>query len=292
METAPKQNTGGRECGMQTALAIQGGGKTYQNMYIIVDYVKDNIEAKVRARRCLIYDTNGEYTPEEFAKNGIPNFNARRIAVKDVRAWCRDPKTIECRRIDAKALGISEKKTVLEYLASNVIDCLLVIEDVNTYVLQMSHMEAVIGKLVSLRHYGVDVLISYQSARAAEPRIYQNSRWVRMHFIGDNVDESKSKIPNFPLYKIAQIIVTQRFEKGDIRFFVFIMGIGGRKLEGAFTKAEWEDACDKYFLINKKEVREHALINKSSEEESRKKLVDRYTMLYYGNKDAQTQITK
>jgi len=38
-----KQNVGNRECGLMTALAIQGGGKTYQNMHLIANYVKDKI---------------------------------------------------------------------------------------------------------------------------------------------------------------------------------------------------------------------------------------------------------
>ncbi len=285
MAVEEPKNIGGRECGMMTTFAIQGGGKTYQNMLLAVKYIKDKIETKVKGRKCLIFDTNGEYTTEEFAKNGTPNFTARTLGLKDVNAWCRDPKITECRRIDAKSLGIDQKKKVLEFLASNVVNCLLIVEDINTYVLQVSHMEIVVGKLVSLRHYGVDVLMSYQSARAVEPRIYQNSRWIRMHFIGDDVFESKSKIPNYPLYKIAQILITKRFEQGDIRFFLYITGIGGRHIEGDFILLEWEDACDKYFLINKKLVKEDSLINKCSEEESRKKLVDRFTMLYYDNSD-------
>ncbi len=287
-----KQNTGGRECGMMTTFAIQGGGKTYQNMHAISKYIKDKPDTKVRGRKTLIFDTNGEYTPEEFAKNGIPNFKARTLALKDVRAWCRDPRMIECRRIDAKSLGVDEKKKVLEYLASNVINCQLIIEDINTYVLQLSHMEIVIGKLVALRHAGVDVIMSYQSARAVEPRVFQNSRWIRFHFIGDDIDESKSKVPNYPLYKIAQILVTKRFEAGDIRFFLYITGIGGRKIDGDFTLAEWEDACDKYFLINKKLVKEDCLINNTTEQQSRKKLVDRFTNLYYDNPDKPVKQTE
>jgi hypothetical protein len=280
----PKKNVGTRECGMMTAAAIQGGGKTYQNMHLIAKYVKDKIETKVRGRKSLIFDSNGEYTTEEFAKNGIPNFTAKRLALKDVHDWCRDPHVTECRRIDAKSLSIPEKKKALEYIVNELIDSQLVVEDINTYILKVTNMEEIVGKLVSLRHYGVDVLMSFQSIRAIEPRIWQNSRWVRLHFIADNIDEAKNKVPNYPLFKIAQLMINKRFQEGDKRFFVYITGFG-RKIEGEFKREEWENACNMYLLISKKIVKEDALINECSEEQSRANLVKQYTELYYDNPD-------
>jgi hypothetical protein len=280
----PKQTSGTRECGMMATCAIQGGGKTYQNMHIIAKYIKDKMDIKVKGRKSLIFDSNGEYTTEEFAKNGIPNFTAKRIALKDVAAWCRDPKYIECRRIDAKSLGIAEKKAALEYILGNVRNCQLVLEDINTYITKISNMEECIGKIVSLRHIGVDVLISFQSVRAMEPRIWQNSRWIRLHFISDDISEAKNKVTNFELFKIAQIMINRRFDQGDKRFFVYITGFG-RGIEGDFKLPEWEDACNKYLLINKKMLREDALINDCTEDVSRAKMVKRFTDNYYGNPD-------
>ncbi len=293
MEVAetPKQTEGGRECGMMTSLAIQGGGKTYQNMHNIAKYVKDKIETKVKGRRSLIFDTNGEYTTEEFAKNGIPNFTARTLKLSDVAAWCRDPKILECRRIDAKSLTIAEKKKALEYIIANVVNCQLVLEDINNYILKISNMEEIVGRIIKLRHIGVDVLMSFQSSRAVEPRIYSNSRWLRLHFISDNIDEIKGKVPNYMLYKIAQMIINKRFEDGDERFFLYITKFG-QKIEGPTLRlAEWEEACKKYFLIKKNVVKEHALVNECSEDESRKKLIALYTKLHYDNPDKPIQPT-
>ena len=151
-EDVTPKNIGGRECGMMATAAIQGCGKTYQNMHIIAKYVKDKIETKVRGRKSLIFDSNGEYTTEEFAKNGIPNFEAKRIALKDIEKWCRDPKITECRRIDAKSLGIPEKKKALEFVLNKIVNCQLVLEDINTYIMRISGMEEVVGKIVKLRH--------------------------------------------------------------------------------------------------------------------------------------------
>ena len=57
-----------REAGMMCTTGVQGVGKTYQNMHIISKYVTDKIATKVKGRKVLIYDTNGEYTEQEFKK--------------------------------------------------------------------------------------------------------------------------------------------------------------------------------------------------------------------------------
>ena len=165
-----KTNSREREAGMMAVTGVQGVGKTYQNMHLIGQYVKDKFDTKVAGRRCLIFDTNGEYNEEQFAKNGIPNFPVKRISVQDIEQWAAKG-VIECRRIDAKNLSNSEKKATVEYLVSKYRNGMLVLEDVNTYILNMTHMEDIVSGLVNLRHRAVDVLISYQSLRPVEPRI-------------------------------------------------------------------------------------------------------------------------
>ena len=83
-------------------------------------------------------------------------------------------------------------------------------------------MEDIVSGLVNLRHRACDVLISYQSLRPVEPRIWQNSRWIRMHYQADNVNDIKNKLPNVTLFKIAQIMVNNRYFNGDKRFFIYI----------------------------------------------------------------------
>lgn len=279
-----EQYKGMREAGLMTTTGSQGTGKTYQNMNTIVNYIKDKPKIKVRGRKCLIFDTNGEFTEEAFSKNGHQNFIAKRIAVKDVEAWCKDPKiSAECRRVDAKSLTIKEKKAALEYMIGKVRNIMFVIEDINTYILSVTHFEEVVGKIVSLRHSAVDVLISFQSLRAIEPRIWQNSRWVRMHRSSDNVDEIKNKVTNYELFKIAQIMVNLRYQNGDKRFFIFITEFG-QKIEGKFKKDEFENACKKYLVLNKKLIKEHSAIHGCSEDDAIAQIVAHYVETYYDNK--------
>ena len=271
-----------REAGMMCITGVQGVGKSYQNMYIIRDYVKDKSYNNVRGRKCIIFDTNGEYTADQFEKNDIHNFAPKTIALRDIAAWSHSPNA-ECRRIDAKNLGIREKKEVIEYVIKNFRNGLLVLEDINTYILSVTHMEEIVGGLVNLRHRAVDVLISYQSLRPVEPRIWQNSRWVRMHYQADNVSDIKGKVTNPILFKIAQLIVNNRYFNGDKRFFVYIY-VFDNKIEGKFTRSEFAKACEQFLLSNKKYIKEYKEIYNCSQEEAIEGQTEKYMELYYGNK--------
>lgn len=270
-----------REAGMMICAGIQGVGKTYQNMHVIKDYVKDKFYNKVKGRKCLIFDTNGEYTASQFARNDISSFEPKRIALADVGAWSRTENK-ECRRIDAKNLGIKEKKEAIEYIIKNYRNGMLVLEDINTYILAVTFMEAIVGGLVNLRHRGVDVLVSYQSLRPVEPRMWQNARWVRMHYQADNVNDIKGKLPNPELYKIAQNIVNKRYFQGDKRFFLYIHNFQN-KIEGKFTKLEFEQACRDYLNANQKYVKEYKQVNSCSMDDAFKGKIEEYVNEYYGN---------
>jgi hypothetical protein len=273
-----------REAGMMATTGIQGVGKTYQNMYIIKDYIKDKFYNKVRGRKCLIMDTNGEYTASQFARNDIDNVSPKTIAVKDIPAWCRTQGG-ECRRIDAKNIGLEQKIQIIEYVIEHFRNGMLVLEDINTYILNVTHLKEIVSGLVNLRHRAVDVLISYQSARAVEPRIWQNARWVRMHYQADNVSDIKGKLPNVTMYKIAQILVNNRYFSGDKRFFVYIFNFAN-KIEGAFTKDEFKTACGQFLGSNKKEIKEFAdMYGSKNIDEAKRLLIEQYYEMYYGNAD-------
>ena len=270
-----------RESGMMAVTGIQGVGKTYLNMYIIKDYVKDKFYNKVKGRKCLIMDTNGEYTASQFKKNDIDNVSPRTIAVKDIPAWCRTEGG-EVRRIDAKNIGLDEKIKIIEYVIEHFRNGMLVLEDINTYILNVTHLKEIVSGLVNLRHRAVDILISYQSARAVEPRIWQNARWVRMHYQADNMNDIKGKLPNVTMYKIAQILVNNRYFDGDKRFYVYVHNFAN-KIEGKFTKVEFLDAVEKYLNTNKREIKEYCEMNEATKSEALSWLKKQYYDQYYGN---------
>lgn len=270
-----------RESGMMVITGVQGVGKTYLNMRIISDYCKDKFYNKVKGRKCLILDTNGEYTSEQFARNDVENFKPKLIALRDIPDWSKTA-VGECRRIDMKNIGLKEKKDIIEYVLRHFRNGMLVLEDINTYILSVTHMEEIVGGLVNLRHRAVDVLISYQSLRPVEPRMWQNARWVRMHYQADNVNDIKGKVTNPTLYKIAQLLVNNRYFNGDKRFYVYIHNFAN-KIEGKFTKKEFIDACEKYVNQEKKEKKEYRMMHSCTEAEAIKGLCKQYYDQYYGN---------
>lgn len=255
-----------REAGMMAITGAQGVGKTYLNMHIIKDYVTDNFKTKVNGRKCLILDTNGEYTNAQFKANKVNNLNVKLLSLKDVPEWSRFGSN-ECRRIDAKNLGLSEKKKVAEYCIKNYKNGMFVLEDINTYLLNVAQMEEIVGGLVNLRHRAVDVLISYQSLRAVEPRIWQNSRWIRMHYQADNVSDIKGKVNNPELMKIAQLIINSRYFNGDQRFYLYIYNLTN-KIVGDYNKEEFLAAARQYLSMNKKLIKEVANMNKIPESQA------------------------
>lgn len=154
-----------RECGMLVTVAAQGTGKTHQNKITICNYVKDKLSTRVPGRKVLILDTNGEYGPESFGINGIPALNVKKLAVKDIKNWCLS-NMVEARRIDMKSLSIDDKLKILDFTCQVARNCMLVMEDINTIILDVTHMKNIVSSIVNLRHKGVDVIVSYQSLRA------------------------------------------------------------------------------------------------------------------------------
>ncbi len=271
-----------RECGMMTTTGVQGVGKTYQNMHIIHKFVQDKLTPRVPGRRALILDVNGEYVREEWEKAGITNFEPKRLALSDIPDWWRYG-PIEARRVDAKDASIAQKKEALEYIVNNYRNGLLQLDDINNFILTLSNMEEIVGRIISLRHRGVDVIMSFQSLRPVEPRIWGNSRWVRMHYQADDVADIKDKVTDPILFKIAQLLVNNRYFGGDERFFCYIHNFK-KKLEGDFTKEEFNIACEQYLNINQRDLKSFMRMKSiKSEPDAISEYLVQFNSRYYGN---------
>lgn len=288
-----------RECGMITTCGGQGVGKSHENKMTICRYVKDNIVTKVRGRKVLIVDTQGEYSSNEFGKDGIPALEVKLLKLADVRAWCMSD-LVEVRRIDVRSLHITEKLELLGIVMSNVKKCLLVLEDLNKIVLSVTHLQDIVSNLIGLRHSAVDVIVSFQSLRAVEPRILDNSRYIRLHYVSGDVANLKNKLGEPEIFKLAQLMVNKRFYdatnlynqkkinefewKKRKSFFVYI-STNPYRLEGAFSRAEFEDACVKFLKINKSRLRDQMEITGCSQEQALRNEIIQMTAEYYGNKN-------
>lgn len=236
---------------------------------------------QTQGRKVLILDTNGEYTADQFEKNGHPNFPIKTLKVTDVGAWSRS-NLVECRRIDMKSLHIDDKLKILTYVMQSVRNCIIVLEDINTITTDVNHMKNIVSTIVNLRHKGVDVIVSYQSLRAVEPRILSNSRWFRLHHQLGDVSDIKGKLDNVEMIKIAQLLINKRYTSGDIRFFVYIYQ-APPKVKGDFTREEFMEACRNFLSINKRRVKEQMDMTGCSREEAFAEQTKQLCNLFYGN---------
>ncbi len=290
-----------RECGMLTVVGSQGFGKSVETKKQICRYVSDILGVK-KGRKVLILDTQGEYNSSQFGIDGIPKCVIKNIAVKDVRAWCFSNAPAEVRRIDLSSLHIDDKLKVLNYVMQSVRNLLIILEDINKITLTMSHLKDVVSSLIGLRHAGVDVVVSFQSLRAVEPRVYDNSQYVRLHYVSGSVSAVSDKVGEPEAFSIAQLIikrrvnvVTQAHKKGSIsekdykrlRAFFVIIYTKPFRIEGAFTLQEFKDACAKYLAINGKRIREDMSINDNSKEAATQNQIIELVNEYYGNSDGE-----
>lgn len=256
-----------REAYLIVAAGQKGCGKTYLNQHIIANYVKDKIGNKIKGSNCLIIDTNGEYTTEQFARNGVPNFTAKKISLKDIGKFSSSRIT-EARRVDTKNLSIKDKLEVMTYCVQNFRNGMIVLEDINNTTLSITHLEQIVSVIISARHRGLDILVSYQSLRPVEPRIWQNANLIRLHKTIDNVSDIKGKVPNPEIFKIAQLIVENKYNSGNNRFYLYINQYEN-KIDGEFEVKDFEEASKQYLNINKKLLKEYSSIHGVSDEDAR-----------------------
>ena len=104
-----------------------------------------------------------------------------------------------------------------------------------------------------------------------------------MHYQADNVNDIKGKVTNITLFKLAQIIVNNRYlGAGDKRFYVYIHNFAN-KIEGKFTKQEFMDAARQYLNSNKKYIKEYKEMHNVSHEEAIEGQSVQYYNQYFGN---------
>lgn len=236
-----------REPILLCATGKKGVGKTYTTLKAIHEYIKTDKSKGKKARKVLIYDINMEYT--EF----------KAISIADVPRFVRQSK-VEVRRIlpmleNGKVANLTEMLELLNDIVENFRGGMLVLEDINRYMIASKTVE-VIGLLATNRHRDLDIICHFQSLSALDPRMWQNTSWVRFHYQIDDIKRYAQRIPNFELFKIAQCLVEYRYlRKGDKRFYCFVAS-DENFITGNFTRIDFEQACKDYIETNPKKLNE------------------------------------
>jgi len=235
-----------REPILVCATGKKGVGKTYTTENSsISDYIKGNPRTGKKPRKVLIYDINMEYTKYKV------------ISIKDIGRFTKQKK-VEVRRVlpitsDGKTANLSEMLEILNEIISKFRGGMLILEDINRYLIQ-SRTADVIGLLATNRHRDLDIICHFQSLSALDPRMWQNTSFVRFHMQIDDIDRYKNRIPNYELFKVAQCLVEYKYLKlGDKRFYVYV-ACDDNYITGNFTRRDFNIACREYLDRNPRRV--------------------------------------
>lgn len=266
-EYIPKIIEKEREASLSIATGFQGTGKSYQTLHNIVRYLNFHPQRKV-----LIYDINGEFGYETCRSHGV-DIDIKRIEPsKEAIAKFTGHATERIKRItpinkDGEKMSISEMKDLLDMILRTFKRGFLLIEDMNKYLLQVRHIEQIVSSLISLRHQNLDVMIHLQSLSKIDPTLWENTKFLRMHYQTDTIDRIESRVPNFKLIKIAKFIVDDKYYQGNKNFYLWCY-LQQNKLVGAFSMRDFKLAYYRYLKSEKRELADQmALMNLTKLEE-------------------------
>jgi len=214
-------------------------GKTYQNIIEIENYVQDTPLRK--GRKVLIFDTNEEYTDyKTLDPRYISRFTSREIR----RILPRYP--------NGTTMSLEDQKEMVATMLQKFKNGMLVLEDIDKYMMG-ARGQSIVGTLVTNRHSGLDILISHQSLSKMTTTEWENSGFLRMHKQMDDIDRYENRIPDYPLIKIASIIVADQYYSGNERYYIYVDRMKG-KLRGC-SESSFENGVKKYLNMNEREVK-------------------------------------
>lgn len=233
---------------------MKGVGKTFTTCKIIEDYLTPIIALGIKARKVLIFDANGEYSNDELIKNGH-RFRTRVLALRDLPEWTKQKRIEVCRILPVDAngneVGTEKYPEILNYILHYYRGGMLVLEDINKYLVETRDAK-IIGALTTNRHRDLDIYIHLQSLAPLTTRMWQNLNYVRFHYQKDSIDRYKARIPNYESFKIAELMVNEKYYMGDEHFYCYV---DENKLRGNFTKLDLIVACRQYLELHPQRVK-------------------------------------
>ncbi len=72
--------------------------------------------------------------------------------------------------------------------------------------------QSMIGALCTVRHKGIDVLLTHQSIAKITTSEWQNCTWLRLHHQVDEIIKYRERIPKYAMVRIAQLIVDEQYD--------------------------------------------------------------------------------
>lgn len=256
----------GRYTSITLVTGAQGTGKSYTTYHNeIKPYMESAMNGRV-GRSVLVFDVNNENKYYKDVKSiffDVEEKNDQKRGEPIVKLSELNKKgVVQIRKVlpytkHGVPMTIEQMQTTAVSLMENFKMGLLLLEDTASYInmLQWNKGE-IIGKITRCRHLNTDIIVHIQSLNMASSILLANTRFVRMHRQNNDVAQIKDRLSDkFTLFKIAQIIVNERYERGDNRFYVYIDLHRDKIINNTITEAEFENACE-IFLYTYPEYRD------------------------------------
>lgn len=263
LKQAAKETKRYRESKKILVIGETGTGKTHETMRFFNEEYTVSTPSK-SGKKVLIYDVNGEFDYiDPISLFDIPKFNIQKV-IEIRRILARDPITFE-------HLGDNGKYKLFEQIMkekNSPRGMGLLLEDLNNYTIN-ANSEKMIDVLTTNRHKELDLFIHLQTFRAVPPRIWGNLNILRLHRTGDDVLQIKSKVKNFRLTLVGNILVQNKCIE-DPRFFVFI-NYDDNTVSGNFNYPDIKRACQMLLHVSpqdKLKLKMFKLENKNFKEEN------------------------
>lgn len=273
-----------REPILMCVVGTKGVGKSYTTEKSFDSYIRYNPVTGKKGRKILIFDVNEEFT------------KYRTIDIKDIKKFTQSPK-IEIRRVlprdkNGKPLKLDQMQDVMSEIINNFRGGLVLLEDINRYMIQAKTAD-VIGVITTNRHRDLDIICHYQSLSALDPRMWQNSYYIRFHRQADKIARYKDRIPNYELFQIAENIIANRYTAmKDPRFFVYVNNLDNF-IAGDYGQDEFDLACKRHLISNEqKMIRDTAIEYSCSREDAISRLVSERREMYFKGKPSKTKRLK
>jgi len=200
-----------------------GVGKTYRNKKEINQYMTGHLAVGKKGRKVLAFDTNDDDYPE--FKTVSPNHikALTKVAARRIRPFNKD----------GSPMNNEQKKQVIDKIMRYYKNGLIVLDDIDHY-MTGAKGQSMIGALCTVRHKGMDVLLTHQSVAKITTSEWQNCTWLRLHHQVDDVTRYKDRIPRYAMVRIAQLIVDDNYEAASKAFTLGKISAGEYRIKKSF----------------------------------------------------------
>ncbi|WP_222845924.1 hypothetical protein [Flavilitoribacter nigricans] len=163
--------------------------------------MQDNPDTHKKGRKVLAFDTNDDDYPE-FRTVSPDHLQAlTKATARRIRPFNKN----------GSPMDDEQKREVVEKILRYYRNGLLVLDDIDHY-MTGAKGQSMIGALCTVRHKGLDILLTHQSIAKITTSEWQNCTWLRLHHQVDDVTRYRDRIPKYHLVRIAQIIIDQQYE--------------------------------------------------------------------------------